>query len=124
MGIVDDDPSIRSSLARVLRLHGIHAETFASAEEFLERLPRGAPRFLVLDVHLGGRSGFELQDQLVSQGAAPPIVFITAHESIPAARLEPATGALGFLRKPFDAAALLALVIPHLGDDAPGEADE
>lgn len=115
VGIVDDDASIRSSLSRVLRMEGMSVETFASAEEFLTRRSHGAPRCLVVDVHLGTLSGFDLQDRLTSDGAAPPIIFITAHEEIPPCRLAPGTGASGFLRKPFDTAALVALLRPFLG---------
>jgi FixJ family two-component response regulator len=110
VGIVDDDASIRRSLARILRLEGVCVETFASAEEFLERLVHGAPQCLVLDVHLGGLSGFDLQDHLMARGAAPPIIFITAFSAIPAARLAPHTGAFAYLRKPFDSVALSALL--------------
>ncbi|MFL5520071.1 MAG: response regulator transcription factor [Gemmatimonadales bacterium] len=114
VGIVDDDASIRRSLSRVLRLEGVCVETFASAEEFLARIALGAPQCLVLDVHLGALSGFDLQDRLTSEGAAPPIIFITAHGEIPSGRLAPHTGASGYLRKPFDTAALVALVRPFL----------
>jgi FixJ family two-component response regulator len=114
VGIVDDDASIRGSLSRVLRMEGVCVETFASAEEFLARLAHGAPHCLVLDVHLGELSGFDLQDRLTSGGTAPPIIFITAHDEIPPSRLAPHTGASGYLRKPFDTAALVALVRPFL----------
>jgi FixJ family two-component response regulator len=114
VGIVDDDASIRCSLTRVLRIEGITVETFASAEEFLARIVHGVPDCLVLDVHLGGLSGFDLQDRLASRGNAPPIIFITAHDEIPSARLSSRTGASGYLRKPFEMAALIALVRPFV----------
>ena len=110
VGIVDDDASIRCSLARVFRMDGIRVETFGSAEEFLERTVGGKPDCVVLDVHLGSLSGFDVQDRLVSQGNVPPIVFITAHDDIPSCRLARQAGACGYLRKPFDTEALIALV--------------
>ena len=113
VGIVDDDPSVRRSLARVLRLQGVSVETFASGEEFLERFERGAPHCLVLDVHLGGLSGFDVQDVLRSRGTPPPIIFITAHDDIPSSRLCAAGGPCGYLRKPFDVNALITR-ISHL----------
>jgi FixJ family two-component response regulator len=117
VGIVDDDASIRGSLTRVMRMEGISVETFASAEEFLERIVHGPPDCLVLDVHLGELSGFDLQDYLTSKGGAPPIIFITAHDEIPSSRLGSRTGASGFLRKPFEMAALIALVRPFFRRD-------
>ncbi|HEY2379255.1 MAG TPA: response regulator [Gemmatimonadaceae bacterium] len=114
VAVVDDDASIRCSLARVFRVGGIHVETFASAEEFLECTTADEPRCIVLDVHLGALSGFELQDRLTELGWSTPIIFITAHEEIPSSRLERRAGACGYLRKPFDTDALLALVRPFL----------
>jgi FixJ family two-component response regulator len=114
IAIVDDDASIRCSLARVFRVDGIRVDTFASAEEFLERAIAGDPQCVVLDVHLGALSGFDLQDRLAENGVVPPIIFITAHDEIPSARLTRRAGACGFLRKPFDAEALIALVRPFL----------
>lgn len=114
VGIVDDDASIRCSLARVFRMDGIRVETFGSAEEFLERTAAAKPDCVVLDVHLGALSGFDVQDRLVSRGDVPPIVFITAHDDIPSCRLARHAGACGYLRKPFDTEALIALVRPLL----------
>jgi FixJ family two-component response regulator len=118
VAIVDDDPSIRSSLARVFRVDGIRVEAFASAEEFLERTALGEPQCIVLDVHLGRLSGFELQDRLTTLGSSTPIIFITAHEEIPSSRLARRAGACGYLRKPFDTEALIALVRPFLCREA------
>jgi FixJ family two-component response regulator len=119
VGIVDDDASIRSSLARVLRLEGMCVETFACAEDALDRIAAGAPDCLVLDVHLGGLSGFDLQDRLLARGDAPPIIFITAHDEVPACRLSPHAGAAGYLRKPFDVVVLIECLRPLIGVAAP-----
>ena len=116
VGIVDDDASIRIAVARFLREHGIRVETFASPDAFLHRRIDGEPRCIVLDVELGDTTGFELQDQLVARGGAPPIIFITAHDEIPTGDLAVRSGACGFLRKPFSALALLTLVREHLGN--------
>jgi FixJ family two-component response regulator len=115
VGIVDDDPSLRAALARALRVNGIHVETFGSAEEFLQRRVAGDPECIVLDVHLGGLSGFDLQDLLEAGGNAPPIIFITAHEDMLAERAR-SGGAFGYLRKPFETQALIALLRQHLTD--------
>lgn len=118
VGIVDDDEAVRSSLRRVLRMEGMCVETFASGGEFLERIMRGLPSCLVLDVRLGEFTGFDLQDALLARGEVPPIIFITAHDEIPAARRDPCSGTAGYLRKPFDVAALVALVRPLLRERA------
>ena len=123
VGIIDDDVSIRRSLARVLRSRGIRVETFGSADDYLCRAGHGEPSCIVLDVHLGKSSGFELQDRLACEGKAPPIIWITAHEGIPAARRARGDSKCGFLRKPFDTDVLLTLVRRHLDcdiDDSPG----
>jgi FixJ family two-component response regulator len=114
VAVIDDDPSIRCSLARVFRADGIRVETFGSAEEFLDRTELGEPQCIVLDVQLGKLSGFELQDRLAALGSSTPIIFITAHEEIPSSRLARRAGACGYLRKPFDTEALIALVRPFL----------
>ena len=108
VAIVDDDESIRRALARVFRINGITARTFASAEEFLGFCCDDDPLCLVLDVQLGGMTGFELKDHLFANGRTAPIVFITALEEIPSTELK--GGSHGYLRKPFETAALLALV--------------
>jgi FixJ family two-component response regulator len=117
VGIVDDDASIRQSLSRMFRGNGIRAETFGSAEEYLGHRPRVEPRCIVLDVHLGGLNGFELQARLAAEGKLTPIIFITAHE-ICSDDLARCPGPCGYLRKPFDSDALIALVLPHLDGHA------
>jgi FixJ family two-component response regulator len=113
IGIVDDDASIRKSLARMFRGNGIRTVTFGSAEEYLDHPVPVEPRCLVLDVHLGGLNGFELQARLVAEGKLTPIIFITAHE-LCSSELARCPGSCGYLRKPFDSEALISLVRPHL----------
>ena len=113
VGIVDDDASIRQSLARLFRGNGIRAVTFGSAEEFLRRTVAAEPRCIVLDVHLGGLSGLDLQARLAAEGNLTPVIFITAQE-LCLTELARRAGPCGYLRKPFDGDALIALVRPHL----------
>jgi len=113
VGVVDDDVSLRTALARALRGNGIRVETFSSAEDYLGRSVVGEPECIVLDIHLGGMSGFDLQDLLKSKGVAPPIIFITAHDEMFSERAR-SISANGYLRKPFDTNALVALLRPHL----------
>jgi FixJ family two-component response regulator len=115
VAIVDDDESIRRSLARVFQFNGFAVRTFGSAEEYLGRFPCDEPLCLVVDVHLGAMSGLALQDRLEATGRAPPTVFITAMDEIPPAQLEGRSGPHGFLRKPFAIMALLELVRLFVG---------
>ena len=97
----------------MFRGNGIRTVTFGSAEEYLHRTVPAEPRCIVLDVHLGGLSGFELEARLAAEGNLTPIIFITAHE-LRSAELAQCACPCGYLRKPFDCDALIALVRPHL----------
>src|SRR5690554_6110560 len=111
--VVDDDPSVRKSLERLLRLSGFHVQTFASAEEFLACRPCQNPKepaCLVLDVRMPGISGINLQQELVKAGVILPIVFISGHGNIPMSVQAMKNGAVDFLPKPFAEEELLAAV--------------
>ena len=115
ISIVDDDPSIRRALRRLLQSAGYVVETFASAYEFLASAALGHSACLVLDIRLDGMTGFELQERLAADRNALRIIFITAHDdAVTRERVERA-GAAGYLPKPFDAAALLAAVASAAG---------
>jgi FixJ family two-component response regulator len=108
--VVDDDASVRRSLARLLRASGFDVSSYASAEAFLESPPAVTKMCLVLDIHLGGMSGPELANYLDRQARTIPIVFISAQDgSLPAERRAHA-GTIAFLRKPFDESALISAV--------------
>ena len=114
VAVVDDDPLIRRSLSRAFAAYEIQVESFSSAESFLEHAFSSEPCCIVLDIQLGGLSGFELQDVLESQRhRPPPIIFISAHTDMleHGARIR---GAYGYLHKPFDIDELVALVRPLL----------
>jgi len=99
--VVDDDPSVRSSLKFLISTVGLHVETFDSAETALEKLPPDAPSCLVLDVRLHGLSGLDLQSELAARNYQVPIVFITGHGDIPMSVRAMKAGAVEFLTKPF-----------------------
>ena len=98
IAIVDDDPSVRKGLERLIRSAGWKAETFASAQEFLDRPRTEAPSCLVLDLQLPGLSGLELQKRMAEAGLETPIVFLTGHGNIPASVQAMKAGAMEFLR--------------------------
>jgi FixJ family two-component response regulator len=108
--IVDDDPSVRQGLARLIRSVGWTVEAFASAQEFLDRPQVGAPGCLVLDLQLPGLSGLDLQKQMAEAGRDTPIVFLTGHGDIPTTVQAMKAGAIEFLTKPVDEEDLLRAI--------------
>ena len=99
--VIDDDPSVRTAIAQLLGAAGLTSETFASGEEFLEADLPDLPRCLVLDVRLPGRSGLNLQRELIERKIDIPIIFITGHGDIPMTVQAMKAGAVEFLSKPF-----------------------
>lgn len=99
--VVDDDPSVRKALERLLRSAGHDAKTFASALEFLDCLHPDAPGCLVLDIKMPKLSGLDLQERLAEKGISFPIIFITGHGTVPASVKALKAGAMDFLQKPF-----------------------
>jgi len=81
--IVDDDISVRESLAPLIRHEGWQPETFASAQEFLDRPRAPVPSCLVLDVSLPGLNGLDLQKRVAGERTDMPIIFITGHGDVP-----------------------------------------
>ena len=99
--VVDDDPSVRSSLKVLVSTIGLHVETFDSAEAALQKIPTDAPSCLVLDVRLRGLSGLDLQHELAARNCHVPIIFITGHGDVPMSVRAMKAGAVEFLTKPF-----------------------
>jgi FixJ family two-component response regulator len=100
--IVDDDDSMRRAARRLVRSFGLAVDTFASAEDFLASGRLAETACLVLDVHMPGLSGIELQSKLIAEGYLIPVIFITAFvdEKTQARALE--AGAHAYLIKPFN----------------------
>ena len=110
IAVVDDDPSVRRGLERLIKSFGWKAETFASAQEFLAQPRAEAPSCLVLDLQLPGLSGLDLQKQMAEVGLETPIVFLTGHGNIPATVQAMKAGAIEFLTKPVDEQDLLRAI--------------
>ena len=98
--VIDDDPSVRESLAHLVRSMGLNVETFASAQEFLTRGRPDGPGCLVLDVTLPGLSGLDLQQELARIDARIPTIFISGQADIPMTVRAMKGGAVEFLTKP------------------------
>jgi FixJ family two-component response regulator len=99
--VVDDDPSVRSSLKFLLSTVGLQVESFDSADTFLRKNPSDAPSCLVLDVRLPGLSGLDFQRELAARKIYIPIIFLTGHGDIPMSVRAIKAGAVEFLTKPF-----------------------
>jgi FixJ family two-component response regulator len=109
--IVDDDPSVQRSLKRLVRSHGLGARVFSSARELLsEDINPEVSGCLLLDVNMPEMSGIELQAELRRRRVNLAIVFITGHGNIPMSVQAVKDGALDFIEKPFDPAALVKVV--------------
>lgn len=99
--VIDDDPSVRTAIAELMRAVGLTSQTFASGEEFLEADIPDVPKCLVVDVRLPGLSGLNLQRELSERKIDIPIVFVTGHGDIPMTVQAMKAGAVEFLTKPF-----------------------
>ncbi len=108
--VVDDDDAVRRGLAALLGAKGYAARTFDSAQAFLDALPAQPAGCVVVDIRMPRMSGLELQRELGRRGIALPVIVITGHGDVPVAVAALKAGAVDFLEKPFDSAALLAAV--------------
>jgi FixJ family two-component response regulator len=106
--VVDDDDSVRRSLARLFRSVRLAAETFASGKELLDRPAHDGPSCLVLDMRMPGLDGLDLQKALAERAAQ--IVFLTGHGNVPTCAEAMKAGAVDFLTKPVEDEELLAAV--------------
>jgi two-component system, LuxR family, response regulator FixJ len=100
--IVDDDPSVRDALSLLLSLRGYATAVFACAEDFLRALSPHWRGCVVTDIRMPGMSGLDLQQALVGHPARLPVIIITGHGDVAAARQAFKASAVDFLEKPFD----------------------
>lgn len=115
--VVDDDPSVRKALVRILSVSGYETTACASADEFLERFDAAIPCCVVLDLAMPEVDGLQLQHRLVERGPTPPILFLSGRGSIRSSVTAMKDGAVDFLTKPVDADTLLAAVQTALDQD-------
>ena len=108
--IVDDDPSVRMAIHRLLESVDLPCEVFANAPDFLKRAERGVDGCVILDVRMPGPSGLDLQRSLAEMGVDLPIVFVTAYADVPLTVRAMKAGAVEVLTKPFDDQALIDVV--------------
>ena len=115
VAVVDDDPSILRSLARLLRSVGIEPLVFASGAALLEGSRLCETQCFVLDVHMPHMTGYQLADRLSAAGSTAPLIFITAREEEASGRRSKAPNEIALLIKPFEAKALLEALHQALG---------
>ena len=116
--VVDDDVSFRNAVTRLLRAGGYAVQTFASATEFLQSARTDAPGCVLLDLHMPGPSGLDLQSALARSEHPLPIVFLTGHGDIPTSVRAMRAGADDFLTKPVKKEVLFPAIKRALARDA------
>ena len=120
VAIVDDDASLCHAMDRLLRAAGFQAVTYLSGEAFLEDAEHGRANCILLDIQLGGMSGFELQNRLTASGSTTPVIFITAHDDAEIREQARQTKCVAYLRKTDPGDAVLEAIrraVFHLDKD-------
>jgi FixJ family two-component response regulator len=118
IAVVDDEAPVRKALSRLLRAVGFGVTTFASGDEFLNSLELRRPDCVVLDLHLPGLSGLEIQQRIIGRNISIPCIVITGKDEPGNNEKALAAGAAAYLRKPLDQDTLLAAIssaVPNHG---------
>jgi FixJ family two-component response regulator len=110
IAVVDDEESVRKALSRLMGTAGYDVKTFESGDAFLSCAEKRPPDCVVLDLHMPGLSGFEVQARLAMTAPALPVVVITGHDIPEAGERVLTAGAAAYLRKPVDGQVLLDAV--------------
>ena len=115
--IIDDDPSVRRGLTRLIQAAGMDTETYSSARDFLDSGRIEGPGCIILDVQMPEMTGPELQDELNKTQYGMPIIFLSGHGDVPTTASAMKKGAVDFLTKPVDADELVKVIQISLGRD-------
>ena len=118
--VVDDDPSFRTAVTRLLRAAKYEVRGYSSASEFLNSDPCPGPGCILLDLQMPGVSGLDLQESLARMEERLPVIFLTGHGDIPASVRAMKAGAVDFLTKPVRRETLLPAIQNALGVDTKG----
>lgn len=121
VAVVDDEEDVRHALQRLLRAAGFEVLVYASGMEFLRHAQESAPDCVVLDLHMPGQSGFEVQLELSRRRLPIPVVAITGNDSIDGRRRALANGADAYLCKPMDDEALIGAITGAIQGHAPAD---
>lgn len=110
IAVVDDDESVRRATRRLLRAAGFEVDTYSSGAEFLDAVEHHKPTCIIVDLHMPGPSGLEVQRRLAASGLDIPVIFITAYDDPGARDRALQAGAVRYLRKPFSEHELLEAI--------------
>jgi FixJ family two-component response regulator len=110
IAVVDDEAHVRKALERLMRGAGFEVDTYADGIDFLGTIANTPPDCVVLDVHMPGMNGFEVQDAICASGARIAVVVITGHDSPEASGRALANGAFAYMQKPVDGPDLIATI--------------
>jgi len=108
--IIDDDESVCRALKTLLTTYDFNVKTFNSASRFFEEVSHEDPGCLLLDIHMPGLDGWEVQKRILASGSTRPIIFISAEKLDNAAARALQVGAVGFLQKPVNGQTLVDLI--------------
>ncbi len=124
IAVVDDDPSVRKSLLRLLRTIDMDSSAFSCGEDVIQSLSQRQPDCLLLDINMPGMDGLQVRDRLYSLGFAIPVVFLTALDDGATRQRALAGGAAAFLQKPMNDKELEAAIASATGSHDPGRGGE
>jgi FixJ family two-component response regulator len=110
IAVIEDDPSMLRGLNRLLSAHGFRVQRFTSAESFLDNIATCEAKCIVVDIHLGGISGIDLQRLLTSSGRHLPVIFMSAIDSEATRQDAFDAGCVAYLKKPFLAKLLIEAI--------------
>jgi FixJ family two-component response regulator len=111
VAIVDDEPAVRTALARLLEASSFETSTYGSAREFIDSMPRGVPQCLIVDVHMPDFTGLDLQRYLNRMNKKIPTIVITAFDDAGIRERSAASGAKAFLTKPLHGPTLIDAIM-------------
>src|SRR5262245_21635933 len=123
IAVVDDEVSIRKALRRLIQTWDMRVETFESGQAFLDSLAAEHPDCVILDVHMPGLTGIEVQHEIVRRGLTFPVIAITGYDKADIRSQCLAAGAIAYLNKPLDEAPLFEAVTRALQRGSPQPAD-
>jgi FixJ family two-component response regulator len=123
VAIVDDEPAVRTALARLLEASSFETSTYGSAREFIDSMRRGVPQCLIVDVHMPDFTGLDLQRYLNRMNKKIPTIVITAFDDAGIRERSAASGAKAFLTKPLHGPTLIDAIMNATMDSGEDNTD-